>query len=358
MGKMNKQDWHNQLAQLSQQMKESMTKEEKAQMRKEEEEKRWKRSEINRRKKQLYQFLVGYKQNSGILVNNFFRNRDYQTYCMDKFHSFDFDFHGGIFPNVFDDFAFSMAMVGYLRELEEAHIAYHPITKEYMEQLINFAKVLELSEPLEYDTVFYRGCSTIERNGVNGIVSVTSDYKIAEQFSRGTILTIHVPAGTQNLNINGIRPREQRNKDFEQEFLLPPCEYEIISSKEVKSGREPNNHTGRTKLLEVKVKPLDLLEEFLKAMENPPEEYMPIMSAQGGDYEEVVSLLKDYIQCKNRQGNKTYSKYKKQTNIIYGHYFKRSNPLFCFIFFHPFSSIPLLLKNIMYIKRKKRKNIK
>ena len=47
--------------------------------------------------------------------------------------------------------------------------------------LDKFAEVLELSEPLEYDTVFYRGCSTIERNGVNGVVSVTSDFKIAEQ---------------------------------------------------------------------------------------------------------------------------------------------------------------------------------
>ncbi len=303
-----KQDWRNQLSELSQQMKASMTEEEKEKMRKEETEKRWRRSEINKRKKQLYQFLAGYKQNSGIPVNNFFRNRDYQTYCMDKFHCFDFNFHFGIWPNVFDDPSFSMAMVRYLRQLEEAHIAYHPITKEYLKQIINFAEVLELSEPLEYDTVFYRGCSTIERNGVNGIVSVTTDYKIAEQFSRGTILTIHVPAGTQNLNMNAIRPKEQRNKDFEQEFLIPPCEYEIISDKEVESGREPNNHTGRTRLLEIKVKPLNLLEEFLKAMENPPEEYMPIMSAQCGEYEELVSMLEDYIINKKEHGNKTYTK--------------------------------------------------
>lgn len=259
-------------------------------------------------------FLSAYKQNSGIFVNNFFRKRDYETYCKDKFHSFDFDFHGNILPNVFDDFAFSMSVVRYLKNLEESHIAYAPINRNYILYLINFASVLELTDPLEEDTIFYRGCSTIERNGVNGIVSVTSDKKIAEQFSRGTIMTIHVPKGTFNLNINAIRPREQRNKDFEQEFLLPPCEYEIISDRTVKSGREPNNHTGRTRLLEIKVKPLNLLNEFLKVMENPPEEYLPIIAVQEGEYEEALSLLKGYVAQKennSKKKNHTYSKIKK-----------------------------------------------
>lgn len=303
-------NWKEQLAELAQKMKDNMSEEEKLQLQREEAEKIRKKNEINKRKKDLYQFLSGYKQNSGIFVNNFFRNRDYKTYCEDKFHSFDFDFHGQILPNVFDDFAFSMNMVGYLRELEEKHIAYFPIDQQYIRHLINFSKVLELSEPLEYETTFYRGCSTIERNGVNGIVSVTSDYRIAEQFSRGTILTVHVPKGTQNLNINAIRPYKQRNKDFEQEFLLPPCEYEIISDEEVKSGNEPNNHTGRTRLLEIKVKPLNLLEEFLKIMQNPPREYLPIMYVQGKCYEDSLELLKNYISNKNNTG-----KPKQKTNF-------------------------------------------
>lgn len=303
------QDWRSQLAQLSKQMKDNMSEDEKRQLKKEEDEKRRRRYEINKRKKSLYKFLAGYKQNSGIFINNFFRNRDYQTYCADKFHEFDFCF-GTILPNVFDDFEFSMLMVKYLKDLEEEHCAYFPIDSDYTKHLINFAEVLELSDPLEYDITFYRGCSTIERNGLNGVVSITSDPKIAEQFSRGTILTIHVPKGVKCLNINAIRPHEQRKKDLEQEFLLPPCEFDIISDREVKSGREPNNYTGKTRLLEVTVRPLNLLEEFLKMMENPPREYLPLQQAQGDEYKAAMSLLKNYIQSKNKDNEKvkTYSK--------------------------------------------------
>ena len=300
MSKNNQNDWRTQLAELSKEMKENMSEEERQALKAEEIAKKNRRKELNKRRKSLYEFLAGYKQNSGIFINNFFRNRDYQTYCSDKFHAFDFDFYGSTLPNVFDDFAFSLTMVKYLSELERAHVAYFPITKNYIRHLINFAEVLELSEPLEYDTVFYRGCSTIERNGVNGVVSVTSDLKIAEQFSRGTILKIHVPKNTFNLNITAIRPREQRNKNYEKEFLLPPCEYEIISDKTEKSGRDPNNHTGKTRFLEIRVKPLNLLTEFLNAMENPPEEYLPIMHERGKDYEEALELLRGYIKRKQK----------------------------------------------------------
>lgn len=296
--KRNNQDWRSQLAQLNQQMKDNMSEEEKKKMRQEEAEKRRRKQEVEKRKHALYEFLSGYKQNSGIFINNFFRNRDYKTYCADKFHIFDFDFHGTIMPNVFDDMAFSLYMVRYLGQLEEAHIAYFPIETGYIKHLINFAEVLELVEPLESDTTFYRGCSTIERNGVSGLVSVTAKLEIAQQFSRGTVLTVHVPKGTPILNLNAIRPKSQRNKDLEQEYLIPPFEYEILSSQEVKKGREPNNHTGRTKLLEIKVKPLDFLEEFLKAMENPPQEYFAILSNQEEAYEEALTLLKNYIRQK------------------------------------------------------------
>ena len=60
---------------------------------------------------------------------------------------------------------------------------------------------------------------------VNGIVSTTSDYKIAEQFSRGTILKIHVPKGTKYIDVASIRPENSQYKrkriELEKEFLLP-----------------------------------------------------------------------------------------------------------------------------------------
>ena len=302
MGNNNKKaDWKSQLAELGKQLKDEMTPEEKQQEEQEEREKDFRIQETNRRKPNLYKFLAGYKQNSGILINNFFRKRDYKMYCEDKFHSFTFDFHGQCLPNVFDDFVFSMGMVRYLRELEEHKMAYFPIDVGYIDQLINLAIVMDLSKPLEEDTVFYRGCSTIDRNGVNGLVSITSDYRIAEQFSRGTILTITVPKGTKLLNVNAIRPKEQRRKDLEQEYLLSPCDYEIVSQEIKDRAEEPNNRRNKTLHLELKVTPLDLLEEFYRVMCNPPQEYAPVYYAEESMYHDAFDRLESFIEARNRK---------------------------------------------------------
>ena len=302
MGNNNKNvDWKEQLKNLGKQLKEEMTPEEKLQEEQEERQKSFNIQETNRRKPRLYQFLAGYKQNSGILINNFFRKRDYKMYCEDKFHSFTFNFHGSSLPNVFDDFSFSMKMVKYLGELEKNEIAYFPIDVDFIEHLINLAIVMDLSKPLEEDTVFYRGCSTIDRNGVNGLVSITSDYRIAEQFSRGTILKITVPKGTKLLNVNAIRPKEQRRKDLEQEYLLSPCDYEIVGQEIKDRADEPNNRRNKTLHLDLKVKPLDLLEEFYRVMCKPPEEYYPVYLAQEGKYEKAFDRLEYFIETRNRK---------------------------------------------------------
>lgn len=294
-------DWRDQLKAYKNEMRENMTQQERQAEARERAEKQKRKQEFNKRRSFLYEFLAGYKQNSGIYINNFFRQRDYETYCKDKFHGFDFDI-SGINPCFFDNPAFSWEMVGYLRKLEERKIAYFPITVEYIKHLICFSECMDLLEPIEYDTVLYRGCSTIERNGVNGIVSTTTDFKIAEQFSRGTIITLHVPKGTKCINTKAIRPYEQQKKDKENELLLPPCEYKIINSEVRNRARtEPNNHTGKTTHLEIEVKPLDLLEEFLKIMKNAPEEYRQnVAKYQQGAYKEAIHYLQSYINSRQK----------------------------------------------------------
>ena len=277
-----------------------MTPEEKAEREKERELAPIRIKEFNKRRKLLYEFLAGYKQNSGIFVNNFFRDRDYKTYCEDKFHDFEFDVTGLFPPNLFDDLSFSFTMVNYLRQLEEKRLAYFPITSDYIQRLINFSELLDVLKPLENDIVVYRGCSTLERNGVNGIVSTTVDERIAEQFSRGTILKIHVPKGTKYIDICSIRPKEQRRKDKEKEFLIPPCEYQILSDEVLDYVTGLNNNTGQTRYIEMTVTPLDLLTEFLKMLENPPREYDVIRNAQHGEYEKAVQMLKAYLENRNR----------------------------------------------------------
>ena len=150
-------DWKSKLRAINNQMISEMTPEEKMQMQKEKLEKEYRRKERNKRKEKLYQFLAGYKQNSGIFVNNFFRKRDYKTYCQDKWSDFTINFWGGILPNIFDDPSFSWAMVGVLNRLEKAHLAYFPIDYPYIDWLINFAEFLDLSDSLEEDMIVYRG---------------------------------------------------------------------------------------------------------------------------------------------------------------------------------------------------------
>ena len=58
-------------------------------------------------------------------------------------------------------------------------------------------------------------------------------------------------------------------------MIIPPCDYRITSKQIVEKRNEPNNiYSNNTLLIDVKViKPLDLLEETLKVLKNPPEEY-------------------------------------------------------------------------------------
>ncbi len=76
---------------------------------------------------------------------------------------------------------------------------------------------------------------------------------------------------------------------------LPP-----IKEKEVVKGREPNNLTDKTKKIEIKVKTLDLLEEFANIMKNPPEEYEVVhLSQEPYSYEEALMMIEEKLQERN-----------------------------------------------------------
>ena len=297
------QDWRDVLSEAKEEIERNLSEEEKKELQLKKAQAEERNKKLQEIKPLVYRFLAGYKQNSGIFVNNFFRGRDFKLYEEDKFYDFDIDLYpGSVLPNVFDDFEFSLQMVRYLHELDQHKEAYHPINPNFIRALTGLALALDYSPRIEKPTILYRGCSTIERNGVNGIVSTTRSYEIARQFSRGTILKIHVPEGTKALDVVKIRPRKQRKHDLEDELLLPPCEYTVISEKKIKNNREPNNHFYMTNIIEIEVKPLDLLEEFLKAMNNPPKEYKEnVMPYLGKEYEEAVLLLKLIIEKRSEE---------------------------------------------------------
>lgn len=197
------QDWKSTLAGIRADMIRNLPEKEKKAYQLKQQQSAINRKRLNELEPEIYSFLAGYKQNSGIFVNNFFRKRSFALYEEDKFHSFDFDV-SGILPNVFDDFAFSMNMVGYLRKLEELEVAYFPIDVGFIRKLKVFSDAMDYAPRIETPTILYRGCSTIERNGVNDIVSTTTKYDIAKQFSRGTLLKIYVPEGTKCLDAKSI----------------------------------------------------------------------------------------------------------------------------------------------------------
>lgn len=302
-------DWKAQLNGIKKDMVKNMSVSEKEALEKEKQEEKRQIIEFNKRKKKMYQFLAGYKQNSGIFINNFMRGRDYETYCKDKFHNFDFvtfkPDKNCFSPNVFDDEVLSLQMIRYLGQLEELKIAYHPITVNFVDNFIAFAEIMDILEPLKEDTILYRGCSTLDRNGVNGIVSTTTNKTIAEQYSRGTILTMHVPKGTKYIDINTIRPRNRSGQvhDYENEILLPPCDYTILSEKEVKSHQEPNNCTGTTKQIDLEIKPLDLLTEFATVMKDPPLEYNQVIKFIESDHYEALKYLETYIKSRDKNNH-------------------------------------------------------
>lgn len=260
----------------------------------------------------LYEFMRGYKINSGIFINNFLSGRNFTEYWEDCWDIFTIQVFAQKNTFSFGDSLYDRAaehqMSLFLHGLEKQQIAYHPIDCNYIRRLKVLDDAFKLHPPVEgIDTVLFRGCTSMERNGLNVIVSTTTDKQIALQFSRGTLLKIHIDEADEipQINMAKIRPKKgnYHQKDFEKEILLPPCaldDYEIISTKVVPKGsmgNEPNNVKSTTTVIEVRIKRTrNILERFLESMNNPPKEYMEMVyPAQRDDFDEAKMLLTDII---------------------------------------------------------------
>ncbi len=249
----------------------------------------------------VYKFLAGYKHNSGIYINNLLRKRSFKQYVEAIFDSFTMDLFGSVMPNVFDDPGLSFTLVRKLRDLSERKIAYFPFDYGMAQQMIALDALWRVLPKTDHPMTVYRGCNGIAKNGLNGIVSTTTDIRIARQFSRGTVLCIHLPEGMPYLDINSVRPDQEKGRDLENEIIIPPCEYKILSKKTVEKRDEPNNHYNNTFLIDVEVThPLDLLEEVLAVLENPPEEYKQHIASKFPEMHEfAIDFLKKGIQARN-----------------------------------------------------------
>lgn len=243
----------------------------------------------------VYEFMAGYKHNSGIYINNLLRGRNYDDYVEAIFDSFTMDFFGGGMANDFGDIALSFTVVRRLGDLDKQKIAYYPFDYEMARQIIALDSLWRTLPKTDHPVTVYRGCNSIEKNGLNGVVSTTTDIRIARQFSRGTVICIHLPAGFPYLDVNSLRKYKAKGKDRENEIIIPPCSYRITSKQVVEKKDEPNNIlSNNTLLIDAKVtEPLDLLAETLKVLRNPPEEYQKHYVAK---YPEMHEYAMWYIE--------------------------------------------------------------
>jgi len=140
--------------------------------------------------------------------------------------------------------------------------SYHPIDKTYIYDLYLFYEALVNQEPSKQNIVVYRGCDTLEDHAMDGISATSLNKKIANNFNYGTLLKINIPAGSQFIVCS------EFVHDEEEQILLPPCDYEIVSEcTENISGRS-------TRVVEINVKPRDILKEFSIAMQRPTKDYI------------------------------------------------------------------------------------
>ena len=219
-------------------------------------------------KEDVYSFLAGFKQDSAFFINNFLRKHTPEQYKKGEFNSFDF-VTGGI-----DDWGnpkLTYQILAYMSRAKE-YIHYWPIQPGYMQRVMSFATYMSEQPPLNNPMIVYRGCNDLEIDGVNGLVSTSTDKKIAEQFNRGTLLKIHLPKGMKIVRVDKLNPNK-KSQDIEHEVILPPCDYTIKSEKEI-NLKGPNNHSGKTKVVEIDVQPRDLLRELSLVMDNPIQDYM------------------------------------------------------------------------------------
>lgn len=156
--------------------------------------------------------------------------------------------------------------------------SYQKIDKDFVWNLYLFYEAMENQIPTEEDMVVYRGCDTLEDHAMDGINATSLKRKIAENFNYGTLLKINVPAGSKVITCS------EFVEDLEEQIILPPCDYTIVNEhNEMIDGRD-------TRVVEINIKPRDILTEFSLAMHRPTKDYIN-ENGLGDSYIEAFNYL-------------------------------------------------------------------
>ena len=146
---------------------------------------------------------------------------------------------------------------------------YHPVNKHYIKTVVDFAMHFNLMPALSQPGIVWRGCHSLEEEGLDGLVSTTTDYGMVKRFDRGTILKIHLPAG---ITVFNTKCYLSYCSDDESEVILPPCNYKVHRESIIDSAIDENK-SGKSRLVEISVTPKNFLRNFALALQNPPEDY-------------------------------------------------------------------------------------
>lgn len=156
--------------------------------------------------------------------------------------------------------------------------SYQKIDREFVWNLYLFYEAMEKQIPTEKDMVVYRGCDTLEDHAMDGINATSRSRKIAENFNYGTLLKINVPAGSKVIVCS------EFVEDLEEQIVLPPCDYTIVNEhNEMTDGRD-------TRVVEINIKPRDILTDFSLAMHRPTQDYIK-ENGLGDTYIEAFNYL-------------------------------------------------------------------
>ena len=129
------------------------------------------------------------------------------------------------------------------------------ITKDLVMKLYLFYETMNNQVPTDKELILYRGCESLEDHALDGISPTSLNKKIARNFNYGTLLKINVPVGTKVIYCS------EFVEDYEEQVVLPPCDYEIVNeSRQYLDGKD-------TRVVEVNIKPRDILKEFSIAMQ-------------------------------------------------------------------------------------------
>ena len=244
------------------------------------------------------QLLVpGIVCDAGIALNNFIRNATFGDYI--KYDS-DQGPDSTEEPSFFSGNLYNQILqIQALQEISGAknkQIPYLPMTPDRMRQIICLSEAFDVHR-LENDSVFYRGCNSLEIDGMNALVSATTSKDVARQHCRGTLITFKCKRGTPFLVPNDIFDNFPELKHENEVLLLPGKETKNITKRRVKKlPAEKNNRSDFTTLLEIEYEPTSLLELLHEKMINIPQGYIDVYFPDNLiDFIEATWILEDAL---------------------------------------------------------------